>query len=123
MNASTASLWHLSHSPPETSTILLVVAAVCAGLVQFWQSFAVLCFLFRGKEHSCSVVCAVIEAAAAANMAILDQYKAGQSWSMLYEVSHRRVLSALPLKLFYSNKFLSLLCFVGSNCAKCVNVS
>lgn len=69
------------------------------------------------------MVCAVIEAAAAANMAILDQYKAGQSWSMLYEVSHRRVLSALPLKLFYSNKFLSLLCFVGSNCAKCVNVS
>ena len=33
---------------------------------------------YRGKEHFCSVVCEVIEAVAMANMAILDQYKAGQ---------------------------------------------
>ena len=55
----------------------------------------VLCCFFRGKEHSCSVVCEVIEAAAMANMAVLDQYKAGQSLNMQCRVQRESLNSHL----------------------------
>lgn len=45
----------------------------------------VLCALpYRGKDHFCTVVCEVIEAVVMANMAVLDQYKAGQSRVVQY---------------------------------------
>lgn len=60
-----------------------------------WVAVDVLCCFFRGKEHSCSVVCEVIEAAAMANMAVLDQYKAGQSLNMQCRVQRESLNSHL----------------------------
>ena len=64
-----------------------------------------LCSPFRGKEHSCSVVCEVIEAVAMANMAVLDQYKAGQSWEYT-KVSQTCSVNSLSSKFSSKIKFL-----------------